>query len=238
MRTPRTRDALICLAFVVLVSRPGFGQARVSSAPPEPSLLNLTGPWSRASILGDLRELKTGSDHLELRVWGGFGLTMTTQAVVLRRAGGQWSAFLARVMRCEIQVPRSVGDTASRKTMQHYIVEARRQCGVSLSDIGSGVQIITADSLVVDRLSVSDSVVETTWAATMRAGVAELPGRVDRKQVMDDGFTYIVELRRGNDYRASSIQHVEQAESDADRTVKEVYAVVTRLLPPEQRVKP
>src|SRR3954470_3151333 len=50
------RPALI-FALTLLVAQAGFAQARVVSAPPEPSLLNITRQWSRASILGDLREM-------------------------------------------------------------------------------------------------------------------------------------------------------------------------------------
>src|SRR6476469_3655486 len=101
-------------------SRVGLAQARVLSAPPEPSLLNITRQWSRASSLGDLRELRTEADYRELRVWLGFGLTGETQGIILRRANSHWSALFARVMRCEIQIPRSVGDTASRATIERY----------------------------------------------------------------------------------------------------------------------
>ena len=138
-----THPHLLVVATIALFSRPSFGQVRVVSAPTEPSLLNLTTAWSRASALGDLRELRTRSDHLELRVWRGFGLA-ETQAVVLRRMDGHWSASLARVIRCEIQIPRSVGDTASRATMRGYVDEARRRCGTSVVDVRAGTQIITA----------------------------------------------------------------------------------------------
>lgn len=229
---------MLCLAFVAGFGREGFAQARVVSAPPEPSLLNLTRQWSRASILGDLRELKTGSDYLELRVWAGYGLMMTTQAVVIRRESGHWSAFLARVMRCEIKIPRSVGDTASRATMQLYVAEARRHCGVSVTDVGAGVQILATDSLIVDALSLPDSVINHAWTAAERAGAAELPARVERREPVDDGLSYVVEFRRGRDYRASAIEHVEPPENDADRKIKAVYAAVSELLPAEQRLKP
>jgi hypothetical protein len=119
---------------IVLFARPSFGQARVVSAPSEPSLLNLTTSWSRASSLGDLRELRTRSDHLELRVWRGYGAS-ETRAVVLRYTDGHWSASLARVIRCEIQIPRSVGDTAKAATMRLYVAEARRNCGTSVVDV-------------------------------------------------------------------------------------------------------
>jgi len=230
--------ATFSLAIVAVLSRPAPAQPRVSSAPPEPSLLNLTRQWARASILGDLRELKTGSDYLELRVWAGFGFTMTTQAVVIRRASGKWSAFLARVLRCEMKIPRSVGDTASRPTMQRYVTEARRHCGESVPDVGAGMQILTTDSLLVERLDVADSLIESAWTAASRARVADLPSHVKRNWVRDDGLTYVVELRRGNDYRASQIEHVGRPEGDADRDVQAVFAAVSQLLSPEQRLKP
>ena len=226
------------LALAVLASHAGFAQARVVSAPPEPSLLNITGQWSRASILGDLRELRTGPDYRELRVWGGFALTTETQAVILRRANGQWSAFLARVMRCEIQIPRVVGETASRATMQHYNAEARRQCGKKLEDVGPGAQIITTDSLLVAPLNVAESAIEAAWTAAVRAGAFQLPPRVERNRAMDDVFMYVVELRSGADYRASMIEHLTQPETPADQQVKDIYAAVNRLLKDEQVLKP
>ena len=74
---------LLALAMGVLLSQRSFGQARVVSAPSEPSLLNLTAAWARASTLGDLRELRVAGDYLELRVWRGYGLS-ETQATILK----------------------------------------------------------------------------------------------------------------------------------------------------------
>ena len=236
MQLPDSLHFAITLA--VLASQTGFAQARVLSAPPEPSLLNITRQWSRASALGDLRELHTGSDYRELRVWGGYGLTTETQGVVLRRANGQWSAFLARVMRCEINIPRVVGETASRATMQQYTDEARHQCGIKLRDVGPGSQIITTDSLLVDSLSVPGPTIEEAWNGTVRAGVLQLPAHVERQAVIDDVFTYVVELRSGNDYRASAIEHLEHSVTKADQQIKDVYAAVNRLLKDDQVLKP
>jgi hypothetical protein len=233
-----TNQVRSTLALAVLVSQTASAQARVLNAPPEPSLLNITRQWSRASSLGDLRDLRADSGDLELRVWGGFGLTTRTQAVVLRRVTGQWSAFLAQIMRCEILVPKAVGDTASRATMQGYVAEARRQCGAILKDLGPGAHIITADSVLVERLTVPDSMIEGAWTAAVRAGVFQLPGRVDRNRAMDDGFAYVVELRSGGDYRASAIEHVEPPETEADQHIRGVYAAVSRVLKLEQQLKP
>jgi hypothetical protein len=236
MTMSRLFNVALFFALAVALSRAGLAQARVVSAPPEPSLLNITRQWSRASILGDLREMKTGSNDLELRVWAGYTFAVTTQAVVIRRAAGQWSAFLARVLRCEIPIPRSVGDTASHATMQLYIAEARRHCGVSVKEVSAGMQILATDSLLVERLSVPDSIVESAWNAATRAGALELPAHAEHRNVVDDPLTYVVELRRGNDYRASSIERVDPPESDADRKMRAVYAAVSQLLPPEQRL--
>lgn len=225
-----THANLLAVATIVLFSRLGSGQARVVSAPAEPSLLNLTTTWSRASTLGDLRELRTRSDYVELRVWRGYGLS-ETQAVVLRRTDGHWSASLARVIRCEIQIPKSVGDTASQTTMRRYVAEARRRCGTSVADVGAGARIITTDTLVVQHLDVPESEIETAWKDALSAGVLQLPARVKRSWTMDDGIMYVIELRRGDEYRAAEIEHLERPEVEADTQVKQVYAAVRRLLP-------
>lgn len=224
-----TRLSLLVLAMTVLLSPPAVGQARVVSIPPEPSLLNLTTSWSRASTLGVLRELKVRSDHIELRVWRGYGPS-ETQAVVLRRVDGQWSASFARVIRCEIQIPTSVGDTASDATIRGYVAEARRKCGTSLTDVGAGARIIAADTVLVQQLTVPESEIETAWKDALNAGVHRLPVRVKRNGTTGDSITYVVELRRGDEYRAAEIEHVEQPETEADTQVKEVYAAVRRLL--------
>lgn len=229
-----THSNLLAGAVMVLLSRPGFGQARVVSVPAEPSLLNLTTSWSRASPLGDLRELRTSSDHIELRVWRGYGPS-ETQAIVLRRADGHWSASFARVVRCEIQIPTSVGDTASVTTMRGYVAEARRRCGTSLTDVSAGARIITADTLLVQPLAVPESEIETAWKDALNAGVLRLPGRVTRNQTMDDSITYLIESRRGNEYRASETEHLEESEVEADTHVKQVYAAVRRLLQRRER---
>lgn len=204
------------------------------SAPPEPSLLNITREWSRASSLGDLRELRVGSDYLELRAWSGYALAGGTQAVVLRHADGHWSAFLARVLRCEIEVPSVVWDTASRPTVQRYTNDARRHCGTPLTEVSAGARILATDSLVVEQLDVPEAVIDDAWTAAARAGVFHLPARVPRNQALDDTPMYVVELRRGDEYRASTIEHVREADTDADRHIKDVYAAVNRLLKSDQ----
>jgi hypothetical protein len=224
-----THPYLLAVAMAALLSRQSLGQARVVSAPAEPSLLNLTAGWGRASTLGDLRELRTRSDYLELRVWRGFGPS-ETQSVVLRRVDGNWSASLARVIRCEIEIPNSAGDTASQATMRRYVAEARRTCGASVVDVRAGMRILTTDTVVVQQLDVTQSEIETVWKEAVSAGVLELPGRVKRSGTVNDATMYVIELRRGDEYRASEIEHVEQPEVKADTQVQQVYAAVRRLI--------
>lgn len=233
MPEPLRFAALLC----ALLSSSAPSQARVVSAPPEPSLLGLTRDWSRASSLGDLRELRTGSDRLEARVWGGYGFGRT-QGVVLRRSRGHWSAFVAQVRRCAIQIPISVGDTASAATMHGYVAQARRQCDTPLNDVGAGMRVITADTLAVDTLAAPDSSIAGAWSAAVDAGLLRLPSRVKRDSIASDAFMYVVELRRGDEYTASQIEHVEHPEGDADRRMQAVYAAVNRILPPALVLKP
>jgi hypothetical protein len=200
------------------------------SAPSEPSLLNLTAGWARASSLGDLRDLRVRPDYLELRVWHGYGLS-ETQAIVVRRTDGHWSASLARVIRCEIEIPRPVGDTASATTMRRFVAEARRNCGKSLVDLTAGSRVIAADTLVVQQLDVPEADVEAAWKDAQSAGVLQLPGRVKRTSTRDDGLTFVIELRRGDEYRAAEIEDLDRPEVEADSQVKKIHAAVQRLRP-------
>jgi len=202
----------------------------VVSAPPEPSLLNITTGWARASSLGPLPELRVPSDYLELRVWHGYG-PAETQSIVIRRSGGRWSAFLGRVIRCEIEIPSSVGDTASPVTMRQYVARARRNCGASVTNVSPGARLLATDTLVVQELDVPESDVETAWKDALDAGLLRLPPRVDRKMT-GDGTMYVIEVRRGDEYRATELEDLERPEVEADSAVKRIYSAVHRLVRP------
>jgi hypothetical protein len=225
------------LAVIILLSLvPGVvraqrnNRARVVSAPSEPSLLNLTSSWARASALGELLEERLDRDDIELRVWHGFG-PAETQATILRRIGGHWSASFARVIRCELRIPAGVGDTASATTMRRFVAEARRNCGASVVDVAPGSRLITADTLIVQPLDASETDIAAAWAEAERAGVANLPGRVPHTRAADDGVTFVVEVRHGNEYRAAEIADVDPPEMKEDSQMRQIYAAVTRLRP-------
>ena len=214
-----------------------LAQATIVSAPTEPSLLNITREWSRESSLGDLRALSVGPDHLEVRVWAGYSQT-ETRAIVLRRDRGQWHAWLARVVRCSIQIPIPAADTASASTVRGYMTEARKKCGTSQQDVSPGTRIFTADTLLVEQTDASRSVVKSAWQGALDAGLFQLPGRVTHTSTPLDGFTYVIEVRRGDEYRASEIERVDRAETAADTQVKDIYTVVSRVLRPDQVPQP
>src|SRR4051812_4701612 len=222
---------IVLLSLVPGVMQPQRrAQARVVSAPSEPSLLNLTSSWARASTLGDLLEVRMSGDDLELRVWHGFGAA-ETQATILRRAQSHWSAAFARVVRCELQIPGSVGDTASATTMRYFVAEAKRNCGASLVDVPPGSRLITADSLFVQPLELSEAAIDAVWKEVLSGGVDELPGRVAHKTPKDEPLTFVIELRRGGEYRATEIEDVDPPEGKADAQVKQIYAAIRRLRP-------
>jgi hypothetical protein len=82
----------------------------------------------------------------------------------------------------------------------------------------------------VQQLVVPELEIETAWKDALNAGALRLPGRVTRNQPMQDSITYLIELRRGNEYRAAEIEHVERPEVEADTQVEQIYAAVRRLL--------
>jgi hypothetical protein len=121
--------------------------------------------------------------------------------------------------------------------MRRFTAEARQHCGIPVADVSAGSQVLATDTLLVAPIDVPESAIADAWTAAERAGVLELPPRVERNGSMDDVFTYVVETRRGNDYRASVIAHV-AADTPVDRQVQDVYAAVNRLLTPDQVVRP
>jgi hypothetical protein len=114
--------------------------------------------------------------------------------------------------------------------MHRYVAEARRKCGASVADVSAGARIITTDTLIVEQLEVQESEIEAGWNASVDAGLLQLPARVKRSSPVLGDFTYVIELRRGDEYRAAEIEQVDRPEAEADTQVKQIYAAVHRLL--------
>lgn len=234
---PGTRAIVLLSLVPSLLHSQRSARVRVVSAPSEPSLLNLTSSWGRASTLGDLLELRMNSDDIELRVWHGFSAS-ETQSTILRRSQGHWSASFARVIRCELQIPGSVGDTASAATMRGFVSEAKRNCGASVVDVPPGSRLITADTLVVQPLEISEPIINAAWKEALSAGVDQLPGRAQHSGAKDDALTFVIELRRGDEYRAAEIEDVDPPEVKADSQVKQIYAAASSLARAQSAGKP
>jgi hypothetical protein len=162
-------------------------------------------------------------EDVELRVWGGYGLTRT-HGVILRRTGGRWQTWQAYVVQCQLFVAIPIGDTASSATESLFIARAHRNCGASVGDTQGASRVYDADTLAVEHASMKDP--EAIWKRVVALGGLELPPDVPRKWTMTDGFTLVIEVRRGNSYRASVIEAIGEPEVDADRVARSVYEAV------------
>jgi hypothetical protein len=207
---------------------PAAAQAREVSVPTHPGLLGLTQTRAAASALGDLRAGSRAPDDVELRLWRGYGLTGTT-GVVLRRTGGRWTGFAARMLECQLWVPATVADSFLPATVRRYQEIAKRDCGKPQPRVQLPALAITADSIAVRPLP-AGAYLRQAWDEAMAAGVGSLPPGPPTARIALDGTGLVVELRRGNDYRASDFLFVRPAPSDADRRMQRVFGVVFRRL--------
>jgi hypothetical protein len=66
--------------------------------------------------------------------------------------------------------------------------------------------MIVVDTHALHRSPTADYT-KPFWQEVKREGLLELPPRVARAWMMTDGLTYVVEVRRGDDYRASEIEY-------------------------------
>lgn len=196
-------------------------------------LLRITQRWGRESPLGALVARPMGPDDVEVRLWEGYGLG-GQWGVIMRREGGRWRAWHARIVRCTYSVPIPVGDTLSPASVARYRRLARARCGErdagrAGAPPGTYGWIDIADDTVGLAPVTSGAPLASLWAEAVRAGVAELSPRVPRTWMMLDGHTYVVELRRGDEYRASVIEHTTPPETAADTAVQAVATVLRRL---------
>ncbi|HVE79911.1 MAG TPA: hypothetical protein VNA89_13680 [Gemmatimonadaceae bacterium] len=210
----------------LLAPSPAPAQARRVTAPAGNYLLDLTRGWARASPLGDLQGRRMGSGDVELRFWSGYG-SAGTHALVLRKTFAGWAAWRAAVHYCELVLPHGVGDTLTRASVQRYQAEARRRCGEPRQ--GSSGVVITADTLEVLPLEAGVDLA-VLWEELEGAGLLRLPPQVARERDGGEEHTYVVEVRRGDEYRASVIGRVAPPQTDADRRVQRIDALLAERL--------
>ena len=199
-------------------------QATHLTAPPRDYLLTITQAWGRESSLGDLTATPMDADDVELRFWQGYGL-VGTWGLNLRRRQGVWAGWRAVIQRCPIMVPIPVGDTLSPAGREVYRQRARAVCGDRSRDRLSAGWVIDADTVALYPLSRAAEY-EAFWQALKAEGVLELPPRVPRTWRMRDGHTYVIEVRRGGDYRGSVIEHARRPEARADTLVQSLGSLV------------
>jgi hypothetical protein len=90
-----------------------------------------------------------------------------------------------------------------------------------------------SDSVEVRPLPASSAAIDSAWNDAVTAGLLTLPASVPRTWTMLDGVRYVLEVRRGSEYRASMIESLETPEVEADRRVKVVFAALSRLRRPQ-----
>jgi hypothetical protein len=79
----------------------------------------------------------------------------------------------------------------------------------------------------VEPLAASSAAIDSAWKKAIAAGLLTLPARVERSWHMLDGFTYVLEIRQGNLYRAVEIEHLDRPEAPTDSIVKKAYTALT-----------
>jgi hypothetical protein len=232
----RIHPILVCAT--ALVARDAAAQATRVVADTQDYLLRITQSWGAASPLGALAKQPMQDDDLEIRLWQGYGLG-GTRGTILARSNGRWAAWEARVVRCTFNVPIAVGDTLSAPSVRRYQALARRRCGerdAGMSEAPAGTYgwtMISDDTLDLRPLQ-PPARPDETWDALVEAGLLRLPPSVPRPWIMMDGHTYVLEVRRGTEYRASRIEHTTPPATAADSAMQAVAAVLRRVAPPSR----
>jgi hypothetical protein len=182
-------------------------------------IVRVTQRWGAFSPIGELRMCSMDADDVELRVWGGYGLG-GTRGVILRRTDGRWQAWRAQVVECVINLATTTwGETSPTDSMR--MAEARRQCP-RFPD-GSGAYH-SVDTLALESLDARRA--GSVWDGAVRAGVLGLPPKLPGNRIMIDGFGIVIEVRRGDVYRASTFHAVRPPEVAADSAAREIYRTV------------
>ena len=99
--------------------------------------------------------------------------------------------------------------------------QARRNC----PNDSTGGTFITAHWLTLQRLPLSSPPAEL-WPQLVHAGVLQVPPEPHAKRMMLDGFTYVLEVRVGDVYRASVLPQYESSSEEADLNVQQIARIL------------
>ena len=202
----------------------GLSSARAQGATPDTAtdyLVRITQRWGASAPIGALPDRSMSANDVELRVWGGYGLG-GTRGVILRRTGDRWQAWRARVVRCVIDASTVRLDEASPGREAVLLAEARRHCPRTAHNYGS---FYSVDTLALENVDARKAA--PTWDRVLRAGVLELPPELPNRRIMIDVFGIVIEVRRGDVYRASHFHAVRPPEMAADSAARFIYRTVS-----------
>ena len=140
----------------------------------------------------NLRDVELKENDIEIRAWGGFGLT-ATQGFILKRTDNRWAAFAIRPTFHGVRTPK-----------------------------------FNVLSLAEPTQSWNNA-----WQLLLEQDVLMLPDAetIDCRAMIEDGYSYVVEVRKGRNYRTYSYDnpasHFENRCIQADNILKIVRIIST-----------
>lgn len=222
---PASRSLRLLRAIAInasLVVGPSSGDAQgMPSDTATDHIVRVTQKWGASSPLGALATRPMGADDVELRAWGGYGHG-GSWGVVLRRTDARWRAWRARAEKCVINaasLPTPAGVTPTDSMLR---AAAGRRCHPPHMDGGGTFYMV--DTLALEEVDARRA--GPVWEQSLRAGVLDLRSPVRRSWIMIDGFTIVIEVRRGDAYRVSQFAAVRPPEVAADSVARRVYRTV------------
>lgn len=128
----------------------------------------------------------------------------------------------AEIRTCSVYYPDSLQGKVSKEDFFSDL--STTDCNDHEYEFGSLRQV---DTVLVSPIEKNDSMIEELWSSMAQKGLLELPTEVKRDWIMCDGHSYVVEIRRNNIYKVSEIEHLEEPEVMADKTIKELAKLIT-----------
>jgi hypothetical protein len=206
----RTRKP--CLPLLLLFGALCVGtqaRAQARAAPSSDLPLSPLETLVRESELGDIRERPMKGDDVELRVWrsGGFA-GMGENGVIIRRKNGRWYGWRARAEPCTKEMANTDPPPRHCSTAEPPTAPA----------FGAGV-------LVTEEIQ-PPSAIRDAWAVAVRHHVHTLPRTVQGQYLRKDGFSSLIQLRRGSEYRYTWTDDLDSPRTSEERRAS---AIVTAL---------